>query len=513
LVSEFLITSEKNKIMKNIINIIIIAVFSFCLFSCREDLIPKTKTATLKGIVTAKESGSPLSNVRITTSPTTESVLSDASGNFEIKNIPLGDYSLKVELDGYVAKAMGISIKNEGQINTVNVELVDDKSLNSPPSIPELITPINNAVDQPLSINFTWNSTDADTKDILKFTIILKNSNNNDVIEVSEIKEKNYTINNLKYGTTYFWQIKATDGVNDEVYSTTNKFTTSNTPLNRFHYVQNNNGKYTLVSNNLENNSLLTLYENAWRPRKNNNANLVAYLKNVSGNIHIFTSKLDGTSEFQVTKTPIAGFNAKELDFSWNQTGTELIYGNFDKLYKVNKDGTGTTLLYTAPSGEFITECDWSYDGAKIAIKTNNISGYNSNIRIIDMLGNVISNVISNNIGAIGGINFSVDGKKLVFCRDVSNFQDQNYRQLDSRIFLYEISTSTFTDLSSLSNKAVGTNDLDPRFSPNNAEIIFTNTSNDGISQKNIVKITLDYSLQYLQRTTIFTNAEMPDWQ
>ena len=499
--------------MKKYINLIIITVLSLTLFSCREELIPKTKTATLKGVVIAKESGAALSNARITTSPTTETVLTDSSGNFEIKEIPIGDYSVKIELDGYVTKAMGISIKNEGQISTMNVELTDDKSLNSPPSVPELITPGNNSTDQPLSINFTWNCTDADAKDVLKYTIILKNSSNNDVTEVSDLKDKNYTINNLKYGTTYFWQIIANDGVNNAVYSATNKFTTTNTPLNRFHYVQNNNGKFTLVSNNLENNSLFTLFENAWRPRKSNNANLIAYLKNVSGNIHIFTSKLDGSAEFQVTKIPVGGFNAKELDFSWNQSGTELIYGNFDKLYKVNKDGTGTTLIYTAPSGEFITECDWSYDGAKIALKTNNISGYNSNIRIIDMVGNVISTVISNNIGAVGGINFSVDGKKLVFCRDFSDYQDQNYRQLDSRIVLFEISTATFTDLSTLSNKTVGSNDLDPRFSPNNAEIIFTNTSNDGISQKNIVKITLDYSLQYLQRTTLFTNAEMPDWQ
>lgn len=499
--------------MKNFLKLTIILVALFSLFSCREDLISKTKTATLRGVVTAKESGTALSNVRITTSPTTEAVTTDASGNFEIKDIPIGDYSLKAEADGYVTKAMGISIKTEGQISSVAIELLDDKTLNSSPAIPDLITPANNAVDQPLSINFSWNCSDPDTKDILKYTLILKNSGNTDVIEINDIKEKNYEVKNLKYGTTYFWQVIVNDGVNTPVYSVSNKFTTSNSPLNRLHYVQNNNGKLTLVSNNLENNNLFTLKENAWRPRKNNSANLIAYLKSVAGDIHIFTSKPDGSAEFQVTKIPIGGFNSKELDYSWNQGGTQLIYGSFDKLYKINKDGTGTTLIYTAPAGEFITECDWSYDEAKIAVKTNNINGYNSNIRILDMVGNVLTTIVNNSIGAVGGINFSVDGKKFIFCQDVSNYQDSSYRQLDTRIFLYEFTTSTITDLSDLSKKTLGTNDLDPRFSPNNAEIIFTNTSNDGISTKNIQKISLDLSLQNLQRTTLFTNAEMPDWQ
>lgn len=107
--------------MKNFLKLTIILVALFSLFSCREDLISKTKTATLRGVVTAKESGTPLSNVRITTSPTTEAVTTDASGTFEIKDIPIGDYSLKAEADGYVTKAMGISIKTEGQISSVAI--------------------------------------------------------------------------------------------------------------------------------------------------------------------------------------------------------------------------------------------------------------------------------------------------------------------------------------------------------------------------------------------------------
>lgn len=500
--------------MKTYFNHILLFFFATTiLFSCREDLVTKTTTATLKGIVKTKETGVPLANAKITTAPITESVYTDAAGNFVINNIPLGDYSIKAELDGYVTKAQGISIKTANQEASIIIELVDDNTLNSSPSVPQLLNPTDNATNQPLTINFSWECSDPDTKDVLKYTLIIKNNKNNDVIEIKDITAKTYEVKNLKYGTTYFWQIIANDGVNNPVYSATNKFSTTDTPINRIHYVSSIDGKKYLVSNNLENNNLYAIAENIWRPRKNNNANLIAYLKNVGGDIHIFTSKLDGSSEFKVTSIPVAGFKAAELDFSWSQSGTEIIYANFDKLYRVNKDGTGTTLIYTAPSGQFITECDWSYNQANIAIKTNEINGYNANIYIIDMLGNIVKSVVTASNGALGGLNLSTDGKKLIYCKDISDYQDANYRQLDTRIFLYNLETDVISDLSDISKKPVGSNDLDPRFSPNDAEIIFTNTSNDGISQKNILKITLDFSLQYLQRTTLFSNAEMPDWE
>ena len=76
-----------------------------------------------------------------------------------------------------------------------------------------------------------------------------------------------------------------------------------------------------------------------------------------------------------------------------------------------------------------------------------------------------------------GGINFSIQADKLMYTRDITSYQDSNYRILDSHIFIYNLNTDTVIDISSLSDKPAGTNDLDPRFSPNDAEIIFVNTS------------------------------------
>ena len=216
----------------------------------------------------------------------------------------------------------------------------------------------------------------------------------------------------------------------------------------------------------------------------------------------------DGTDVKQVTSAvPVAGFNQSEIDFAWNSTGDRLIYPNFNKLYQINKDGSGRQLIYQTTDGNLITECDWSNDGSFIALKTNNVSGYNVKIYTINMSGTFLRNILSGVQGAAGGLNISVDGKKLLYTRDVSGFQDDSYRRLDNHMFIYNFDTSQRTDVSD--QKVDGTNDLDPRFSPNEASVIFVNTSNDGISQSNIVK----QILAGASRTELFSNSTMPDWE
>ena len=125
----------------------------------------------------------------------------------------------------------------------------------------------------------------------------------------------------------------------------------------------------------------------------------------------------------------------------------------------------------------------------------------------IDMSGNLVDTVLSGVLGAAGGLNISVDNKLLLYTYDVSEYENADNRQLDTRIFVYEFSTTIATDVSE--DKVAGTNDLDPRFSPNEAEVLFVNTSNDGISTKSIYRMGIDNS----DRTELFIDAIMPDWE
>lgn len=484
-------------------------------FSCTEDTVALTQKGTVKGKVIKKGTNEPIPNVKITTSPSTETVISGADGSFVIENVPIGDYSVKAELTGYVATFEGINLKTSDQVVSVLFELSDDNSLNSPPSMPTSISPTDGSINQPTSLTLTWNAVDPDKKDSLTYRLVIKNSVNANILEVKDLKSKSYSLSNLAFGVSYFWQVSVSDGINKEVLSPVYSFKVSDNPNNRFHFVRKSNGNYYIVSSNDQgqNFELTNGSTNSFRPRLNNNANLIAFLRTVDGNNQIFTSNRDGSNVKQVTTFPVTGFNMKELDFSWNTSGSQLIYPSFDKLYKINKDGSGLTLVYQTTDGSFISECEWSYDGSKIAIKTNNNLGYGVKIHILDSIGNLLKTVLSGTTGGAGGLNFSVDGNSLLYTRDASGYEDSSYRQLDSRIYVLNLNTGALQDISSLSQKLTGTNDLDPRFAPNDADIIFSNASNDQVSAATIYKVNLPISTNTSTRTILFSNAEMPDWE
>lgn len=497
--------------MKTIYISLITIFFLLFLNSCSEDLVDKIQTGTLKGVVVKKGNNQPLKNVKIFTTPSTETVFTNEDGTFEISNIPVGDYSVRAELNGYITSFQGVNIKNKDQTVSVVFELLDDTSLNSSPSVPQLLSPSDNAVEQPLAVNLSWTSTDADSTDILNYKLTVRNSFNQEVLEINELTATEYFLDSLKFGVTYFWQVSVSDGINPAVNSAVYRFKTSETPNNRFHYVKKSAGNYYIVSSDDQNNSFAftPLSQNSFRPRMNQNAQLIAFLRNVGGNAHIFTAKTDGSQEFQVTAIPLGGFNNAETDFAWSTNGKEFLYANYTKLYRINKDGSGLELVYTTADGNFIAEVDWSYDGSKIALKTNDANGYNVKIMVIDILGNTINTVLENVPGAAGGLNFSVNANLLLYSYDISGHQEDSYRQLNSHIFIYDLQANAVRDLSAESKKPDGFNDLDPRFSPNDAEVIFTHTSNDGLSGKSIQKITL----QDNKRTPLFPDAEMPDWE
>ncbi|MBB4807741.1 hypothetical protein HNP38_003057 [Chryseobacterium defluvii] len=503
--------------MKTIIKILSIFILSFCLFSCSEDLVDQVQTGVVKGKVVKRGTNEPIPNVKIFTTPSTQTVFSGADGSFEITEMPIGNYSVKAELTGYVTSFQGVNIQNQSQVVTVVFELDDDTSLNSPPSTPLLLSPTDNSVNQPLSVELTWSATDPDTDDVLKYNVTIKNNLDTNVIQVNDLSANHYTLANLKYGVSYFWQVSVSDGIHSPVLSTISKFTTNTVPANRYHYVQKQSGNSVIISSDeLGNHFQFTGSSyNSWRPRKNNNAGLIAFLRTEGGSSHLYTANPDGSNLFKVTSVPIGGFNNQEMDFAWRTNGQELIYSNFDKLYRINKDGSGLGLIYTTPDGSMISECDWSYDGSKIALKTNDFNGYNTKIYVIDMAGNILKTVLTGMSGASGGLNFSVDGQLLLYTRDTSGYQDGsgNYRQLDSRIFIYNLTNNVVYDISEASDKPMGTNDLDPRFSPNNAQIIFMNTSNDNISQRNVMTVDLNSSMTDLTRTALFSNADMPDYE
>jgi Tol biopolymer transport system component len=479
------------------------------LVSCSEEQIVEGGDGSVKGRVVNSSTFEPIANARISTSPATNTFFSDKDGNFTFDKVAVGKYSFQAQKDGFIAKFESVNVTVNNTTEIV-FEMVVATANNKPPEIPVLTTPLDNAKDQALKLNLTWTATDKEL-DPLTFEVTLRNGTTDVVTTFKDIKTPTLEVSGLTYSTKYYWQVSSSDGINKPTNSVTSSFSTLAFPNPRFLYVKKMNSNNVIFTADEAGNELqLSSSEvNSYRPRKNLQVNKIAFISSDGSQNQIYTMNPDGSNVFKVTNSvPIAGFNMEYVNYCWNTNGSKLIYPNFDKLYSINADGGGLVQLFQTPNGKFISECDWSKDNTQIAIKVNDLAGYNAEIYVIDMSGTVLYQVLSGLSGAVSGLSFSVDNQKIVYTRDISGFQNSSYRRLDSRIFIYDRPTALSTELAV--GKPAGFNDYDVKFSPNDAQLIFVNSSNDDISIRNVMTVNVTGAGA---RTVLFAGGSMPEWK
>ena len=489
----------------------------FLITACSEEPVDENVFGTLSGKVVAKGDNTPLANVKVTSNPVSTTVFTDSDGNFEINPIQVGEYSLQAESADFQT-AFEPAIIVEGQSVTVVFELDSLNVNNNAPLAPRLLFPEDGVKNIGSEVEFAWSSSANDDDEIV-YSLELRNGATNEIKLFEDVRDTTLVIDNLSIGKNYFWQISADDGVNSIIKSALGSFATNDAASNRFLYVRNIEGNNVIFSGaepigadqeglNQNEIQLTSSTSNSYRPAKNNTVNKIAFLRSVGAETHLFVINADGTNIKQVTSTiSLAGFRQDELEYTWAENGAKLYFPNFNKLYAINPDGSGIEMIYEL-ADEFISEVAVNPTNDLVLLKTNDITGYNARIIIIDLTTDVVQEVIAGQVGALGGIDFSVDGTKVLFTRDVSQVENTDYRQLDSRIFVYDLLSDTTTEIDA--GKEAGTNNLDAKYAPDDGAIIFTNTSNDGISEQRIYRITENINSR---REVLFTDAFMPNWE
>lgn len=478
------------------------------IFSCREEYIEPTLYGTLRGEVLHEETFEPIENVSIKLSPSVGSTLTNDLGIFEIDSLETGSYTLEIKKAGYDTELMSVDIQDL-QMTEINVLLQEDLTPNVAPELPTNPIPENFTTDQSVDILLTWEAFDENPEDSLTYTVYLfEEGDVSDIPYAENLADNQLKISNLEFNKTYFWQVIVSDGEAESVYGPIWRFKTIAFPDFRLRWVRKVDGKLQIFgSDQLGNEIQLTSgTANCWRPKISPDRSQVAFISNTDIDPHLFIMNADGSNMSKVTQLPISGVNPLELNYDWSPDGLKLLYMNNDRLFTIHKDGTGLTQIATAPFGTFFTSANCSESGDQIVVRITANNLYDSEIFTIDENGNM-NQLIENQSGKTGNPVFSIDGTKVLYTHDVAQFENLEGRQLDSHIFLMDLTTGTITDLSI--NKAAGTNDLDPIFSPNGAQVIFTNTDNDGISVRNIYTVDLDGE----NREMIVADAEMVDWK
>lgn len=507
--------------MRTLKNILVFIISVTLFTTCTEEQIDGVRIGSINGKVVAEGTNAPLENVKISTNSPTSTVFTDTEGNFVIENAPIGTYAVQAELDGFVTAFESVTVIEESAV-IVSFELLTSDANNQAPSVPNLVFPEDLATEIPLEVQFTWESSDPDTNDELSYTLELRNGNTNEIELFETDQDTFYLASNLQLSTTYFWQVRVSDGVNDEVTSSISQFSTITSPNNPFLFVKEENGNSVIYSGNQDDSTtgngevdvdvlkLTNESNNSFRPRSNVTTDKIAYLRTVGGNAHIFTMNTDGSNKSQITNTvPVTGFRLDHVDFCWAQNGSKLYYPNFDKLYSINPDGSGVVSIFQTTDGSFISEVESvDSDADLVLLKTNTADGYNARIFTVRLSSQTEEAVIAEGFsGALGGIDISANGNQVIYTRDLSGYEDDNYRQFQSRIFIYNISSGTNVQV--ITEALPGQNDLDVKFSATEGAFIFTRVNN------NIGATPGVRSYQFGQATSekeLFTAASMPDW-
>ncbi len=492
------------KIMRNFILFLITISF----IACKDDSFIPDITGAIEGQVLEDDTFEPISNAVVSTVPASETVLTDSLGYFVLENLPEGNFSLTAEKKGFTKVFEAVNVV-AGEVISTTVFLKNDDSNNRPPNTPENVFPIEGANDIALNLMLEWSAADPDLDDSLKYDLYLFEDNSNDPIQLLENSEKtHFELNNLHFGSIYRWQVAVSDGFHDPVFSPIWTFETMPLPDHRYLWVRKE-GSCTHIFSSDPSQSYLQLTQSGecWRPRLNPQRNKIAFLGFDQLGIHIFTMNREGLDYKKISSIPLSGTLPQNLSYCWAEGGSKLIYPNDNKLYKINQDGTGTELIAALPIGRRFAACDWSEITQKIVARTVGQALIEGEILLLDAGGNLEDTLLSSQTGQLGNPQFSPDGKNVLFTEDLSGFDSPDGRQLDARVFIININTKEKIDLSH--EKTVGMNDLDARFSPNGGQIIFTYTSNDGISEQQIWIMDLDGE----HREMLFENAKMIDWK
>ncbi|MCA8829461.1 carboxypeptidase-like regulatory domain-containing protein [Hymenobacter pini] len=497
---------------------VFLVIMTTVMTACEENNVDPVVYGQVEGVVSDARTGLPLANASISTAPATGVFVTDAQGKFRIEQAPEGKLALTVKRADYRQEIATITVMAE-QLSTVSV-LLDKTTGASTLQAPLLVAPTDKATNQATMLRLSWRPPTGTTRsDSLRYDVVLYESNSSDRRQLlTNSRDTTVQVSGLRFSTTYFWQVSVRNASSQTARGDIWSFQTRAVPDNRFLFARTENGNTDIYSADESGTNLLRLTTSPFiesAPQLSPNRDRIAYTSNATGQFQIYTMNRDGSDQRQVTLLPVDGYFNTGIGYRWSPDGAQLIYSSYNKLYRINRDGTGLTLLATAPADRHFRECDWTAIGNRIVVQTVGVSVYDAELYLLNADGTGLTQIVGNLPGRLDSPSFSVDGRRLLYTRDVDGFNDGTGRQLNAHIFTQNLDGTGVVDVSSGpagvvgAGKPLGYNDILPRYSPDGAKIIFVQQNNVAQSVPEVYTVDLDGR----NRTRLFQNATLPEWK
>ena len=372
--------------MSRIINILIpiLTGFVFLYFiSCTETTIEPVSFGSLSGTVIDNFNNEPLEGVEISTNPTSSVVFSDSLGEFYVEQIATGDYSFTANLNGYEKTFVNATIAT-GVNTEVSFRLDRQVIIPDPATNPQ---PESGATNQPRNIVLTWDSS-VPNNDSLTYDVFIYESNVDSAIVASLDKADTFLIpTDLRYETTYFWQVNAKSSTGGETKGEIWSFRTLEFPDNPFTFTSNSTGNFQVYSSNDSSDQRIQITRtpfNSLHPLMSNNRKEIAFSSNASLDYQITLMDFNGSNSRQITNIPIAGFHNNGVGFCWWPDNGGFVYSHYENLYSIDRNGSNLTLLAQAPVNRHFRSVDYSGATNKIVVQTIGSLIYEGEIYIMD---------------------------------------------------------------------------------------------------------------------------------
>jgi len=485
----------------------VICCMLFLFVAACEDAVENNTYGSINGVVISKISMKPLEGAVITTNPPSRSVLSDAEGKFVLTDLTVGDYVVTAEKHEYANKSVTVNVRRD-KVTELVVQMEDGDLAANTVKFSNPV-PEENHGDVSVPTVFSWAYTGvSDTVQVRFHLKVFTNESETPIIEELDLVDTFYVADNLSYSKNHFWTVTAKKnnekiGQSDlwnfkTISSSSLPYLFTSTKDAHIYLSERANG----ARHQLTQQTILNSFS-----RANPITDEVIFSASYNSQSHIFMTYSEDQKTKRISPLPVDGNHQEGAGFCWSPNGLEVLFCHYDKLYKINKDGSGLSLVSAAPPGRNYVFVDWSGIANKVVVQTRGVNIFDSEVYLMDPDGTNQVLIVDNTDGRTEYPTFSIDGKSVLYTHDISNVNSDNGRMLDARIFLYNIATSSITDLSG--NKENGTNDLQPRFSPDGSQIIFVNASNTGSGKKDIYVMGADGN----NRQLYFENAEMPEWR
>ncbi len=292
------------------------------LTACTEDTIAPITLGTLQGIVLADET--PLPNINITTQPATNQLLTDSAGHFVMAGIPADTYTITVRGEGIRTTSLTALVTADSPAEvTIRAELTEPE--NRAPDTPQLVRPQNNATNLARTLTLAWQGTDPN-EDSVRYEVRLFTSQRalHQSVVAQDIADTTLTVRDLQFGTTYFWQVIATDPQGLSSQSEVGSFTTEAIPNLRMAWVSDTSGNAEIYASDGSDTAMVQVTNRSARdvqPRLDPRLPQVAFASEVQGETQLLVTSLTDGEPTQVTQVPMAGFHNIGTGYTWSPDG------------------------------------------------------------------------------------------------------------------------------------------------------------------------------------------------